>query len=135
MVELEDKYSHEIEQERMKFELLREEKCDMEMEYEENIKNLEELHAKQTQDLEASFQHKMMVEVSRYQKKAAERDKEHREWEEQHRQMLERHQRQVTGQVDECRAFVVQSMDKIMDMLEQRLNAENNPKASALGAA
>merc|ERR1719198_1451854 len=55
MAELEDKYSHEIEQERMKFELLREEKCEMEMEYEENIKNLEELHAKQTQDLEASF--------------------------------------------------------------------------------
>jgi hypothetical protein len=49
--------------------------------------------------------------------------------------LVERHQRQVTGQVDECRAFVVQSMDKIMDMLEQRLNAENNPKASALGAA
>jgi bacteriorhodopsin len=49
--------------------------------------------------------------------------------------LVERHQRQVTGQVDECRAFVVQSMDKIMDTLEQRLNAENNPKASALGAA
>merc|ERR1719169_404675 len=79
MVELEDKYGQEIEQERTKYELLREEKCDMEMEYEENIKNLEELHAKQTQDLEASFQHKMMVEVSRYQKKATERDKEHRE--------------------------------------------------------
>jgi hypothetical protein len=41
----------------------------------------------------------------------------------------------VSGQVDECREFVVQSMDKIMDMLEQRLNAENKPKVPAFGAA
>ena len=49
--------------------------------------------------------------------------------------LVERHQREVSGQVDECREFVVQSMDKIMDMLEQRLNAENKPKAPAFGAA
>merc|ERR1711881_303714 len=95
MAELEDKYGQEIEQERTKYELLREEKNDMEMEYEENIKNLEELHAKQTQDLEASFQHKMMIEVGRYQKLAAERDSEHQHWEKQHREILEQHNRQV----------------------------------------
>jgi bacteriorhodopsin len=49
--------------------------------------------------------------------------------------LVERNQREVSGQVDECREFVVQSMDKIMDMLEQRLNAENKPKAPAFGAA
>merc|ERR1712118_534384 len=70
-------------------------KRDMEMEYEENIKNLEELHAKQTQDLEASFQHKMMIEVGRYQKKAAEREREHQHWEQQHRELIEQHNRQV----------------------------------------
>merc|ERR1719163_740675 len=75
MAELEDKYGQEIEQERTKYELLREEKNDMEMEYEENIKNLEELHAKQTQDLEASFQRKMMESVKNYQNKAAERER------------------------------------------------------------
>ena len=31
--------------------------------YEENFKNVDELHAKQIQDLEANFQHKMMIEV------------------------------------------------------------------------
>lgn len=41
----------------------RQEKNDTEMEAEENIKSLVELHAKQTQDLESSFQHKMMIEV------------------------------------------------------------------------
>merc|ERR1712057_76835 len=64
MAELEDKYGQEIEQERTKYELLREEKNDMEMEYEETFKNVEEVHGKQTQDLEAGFQHKMMVEVA-----------------------------------------------------------------------
>merc|ERR1719486_988708 len=66
MAELEDKYGQEIEQERTKYELLREEKNEMEMEYEENIKNLEKSHAKQTAELEQSFQHKMMIEVQRY---------------------------------------------------------------------
>merc|ERR1719482_1245314 len=73
MAELEDKYGQEIDQERTKYELLREEKNEMEMEYEENIKNLEEMHAKQTQDLEGSFQRKMMESVKNYQNKAAER--------------------------------------------------------------
>ena len=44
MADLEDKYGQEIEQERTSSELLREEKNDMVMEYDENIKNPEELH-------------------------------------------------------------------------------------------
>merc|ERR1719456_200154 len=95
MSELEDKYTQEIEQERTKFELLREEKNDMEMEYEENFKNVDELHAKQIQDLEANFQHKMMIEVAKYQKLAAEREREHEEWQRQHKALLEAHQRKV----------------------------------------
>merc|ERR1711962_1681959 len=95
MAELEDKYGQEIEKERTQYELLREEKNDMEMEYEENMKKLEELHAKQTQDLEASFQHKMMIEVGRYQKSSAEREKEHAEWERQHTKLLKDHEDQV----------------------------------------
>merc|ERR1719160_1814930 len=73
MSELEDKYTQEIEQERTKFELLREEKNDMEMEYEENFKNVDELHAKQIQDLEANFQHKGLLEA--HQRKVAELQK------------------------------------------------------------
>eukprot|EP00971_Amphidinium_carterae_P306333 6087626-Amphidinium_carterae.1 len=82
MAELQEKYSEEIETERRKYEVLREEKSDMEVEYEEGIKTLEELHTKQTQvawtlpvtsslvakELEQSFQQKMQVEVQRYEK-------------------------------------------------------------------
>merc|ERR1719316_1588688 len=67
----------------------------MEMEYEENFKNVDELHAKQIQDLEANFQHKMMIEVAKYQKLAAEREREHEEWQKQHKGLLEAHQRKV----------------------------------------
>merc|ERR1719414_1864576 len=52
MVELEEKYTQEIDQERAKYELLREEKNDAEMEADENVKSLMEMHMKQTQDLE-----------------------------------------------------------------------------------
>merc|ERR1712060_156225 len=92
---LEEKYTQEIDQERTKYELLREEKNDAEMEAEENIKSLVELHAKQTQDLEGSFQHKMMKEVGRYQTLAGERESEHRFWEKQHRELMDTHNRQV----------------------------------------
>merc|ERR1719473_2434003 len=91
MAELEDKYGQEIEQERTKYELLREEKNEMEMEYEENIKTLEENHARQTQELEQSFQHKMMIEVQRYQKLAQDLERERSEWQSQHAQLIEQH--------------------------------------------
>eukprot|EP00929_Paragymnodinium_shiwhaense_P023265 TRINITY_DN1460_c0_g1_i1.p1 TRINITY_DN1460_c0_g1~~TRINITY_DN1460_c0_g1_i1.p1 ORF type:complete len:1300 (+),score=429.10 TRINITY_DN1460_c0_g1_i1:78-3977(+) len=84
MAELQEKYGEEIETERRKFEVLREEKAEMEMEYEDNIRNLEETHAKQTQELEQSFQQKMLVEVQRYQKLAHDLEREKQEWEAQH---------------------------------------------------
>jgi len=91
MAELQEKYSEEIETERRKYEVLREEKAEMEMEYEENIKNLEETHAKQTQELEQSFQQKMLVEVQRFQKLAQDLDREKQEWETQHGQLVHGH--------------------------------------------
>jgi len=129
MAELEDKYGQEIEQERTQYELLREEKNDMEMEYEENMKKLEELHAKQTQDLEASFQHKMMIEVGRYQKSSTEREKEHTEWERQHTKLLKDHEDQVN---EMNKHFENQHMDdgaqkaRILEekMLAQRVHKE-----------
>merc|ERR1719321_1666990 len=91
MAELEEKYSQEIEQERTKYELLQEEKNEMELEYIENMKDLEEAHAGQTQKLEASFQHKMSIEVQRYQKLSADLDRERQDWNAQHTALLEQH--------------------------------------------
>mmetsp|Transcript_127451 Transcript_127451/g.360642 ORF Transcript_127451/g.360642 Transcript_127451/m.360642 type:complete len:1250 (-) Transcript_127451:139-3888(-) len=91
MAELQEKYSEEIETERRRFEVLREEKTEMELEYEENIKNLEGTHAKQTQELEQSFQQKMLVEVQRYQKLAQDLEREKQEWESHHSSLVQEH--------------------------------------------
>jgi hypothetical protein len=42
--------------------------------------------------------------------------------------LLDSHQKNVNAQVDECREFVMHSMDKIMNVLEQRLGDANPPQ-------
>jgi hypothetical protein len=49
--------------------------------------------------------------------------------------LMQDHQKNVNGQVDECRDFVMQSMDKIMGVLEQRMMAENNIRTPAKATA
>merc|ERR1740129_1555952 len=114
----------ELEQERTKHELLREEKNDMEMEYEENIKSLQELHAKQTQELEASFQTKMMIEVGRYQKLFAERESVHRSWETKHRQLMEKHNQKVTEMQRDFEEKQAADKHRISLIIEEKLLAE-----------
>jgi hypothetical protein len=48
--------------------------------------------------------------------------------------LLQDHQKSVNVQVDECRTFVMQSMEKIMDVLEQRVLEVNNRTLQAPGA-
>jgi len=124
MAELEDKYGQEIEQERTKYELLREEKNDMEMEYEENIKTLEENHAKQTAELEQSFQHKMLIEVQRYRKLAQDLARERKEWNEQYQKRIEDHEKVIAS-------MKAQFEQKQRENLEerQRIKAEKELEA------
>jgi len=124
MVDLEEKYTAEIKQERAKYELLREENNDAKMEAEESTKGLVEAHAKQTQDLEGSFQGKMMVEVGLYQKLAAERDAEHKFWESEHRQLMEKHQRQVQELQREFEDKQAGDRQVIQRIMEEKLLAE-----------
>jgi bacteriorhodopsin len=48
--------------------------------------------------------------------------------------LMQDHQKNVNGQVDECRDFVMQSMDKIMGVLEQRLDNNNPRPAKAMAS-
>jgi len=118
MAELEEKYSQEIEQERTKYELLREEKNEMELEYIENMKDIEEAHHGQTQKLEASFQHKMSIEVQRYQKLSADLDRERQDWNAQHASLLEQHSKVLEARqqrFDEQRMRNNEERQKIME--------------------
>merc|ERR1712187_821871 len=132
MAELQEKYSEEIETERRKYEVLREEKAEMETEYEENIKNLEETHAKQTQELEHSFQQKMLVEVQRFQKLAADLDRDERD-------RIIKEKEQAFKQHHETLAQLEQDADReieeLKEMYEQKLAQEKDEKVRLRGQA
>ena len=52
--EVTEKYMQDLEQDKNKYELLREEKNDMEMEYEERLKQMDDKHQHELQELENS---------------------------------------------------------------------------------
>ena len=93
--EVTEKFTQELEQDKNKFELLREEKNDMEMEFEERIKQMEEKHQHELQEIEANYQQKIMNEVERYQQLVHERDPQQERWEEQQSLLVSTHERCV----------------------------------------
>ena len=68
-----EKFNQELDADKKTYELLLQAKNDMEMEYEEKIKQLEERHQQQLIALEAQYQQKIMTEVERYQQLISER--------------------------------------------------------------
>ncbi|KAF1781800.1 WD40-repeat-containing domain [Phytophthora cactorum] len=101
--DLTEKFTHEIELEKNKYELLREDKNDIEMEYEEKIKQLEEHHLQQMQETEAAFQQKIMKEVERYQEVLTQREAQSQHWksEQQHFEQRLNEDRQLRMQMEE----------------------------------
>ncbi|CAE7411425.1 CFAP57 [Symbiodinium natans] len=116
MAEMQEKYSEEIETERRKFEVLREEKAEAEMENEEHIKNLEEKHARDLQDQQESFDQKMIVEDQRYKKLEKDLEREKQEWETQHAALLAEHS-QVIDQMKQDAEKIQRSNRDTMDRI------------------
>jgi hypothetical protein len=94
------------------------------MESEESMKSLVELHAKQTQELEASFQHKMMIEVDRYQKLAAQRDEAHGSWQKEYTAMMDDHKRKVEQLQEEFQETQTKEKLAIERIKEEKFLAE-----------
>ncbi|CAJ1350252.1 unnamed protein product [Effrenium voratum] len=117
MAEMQEKYSEEIETERRKFEVLREEKAEMEMENEEHIKTLEESHARYLQGQQESFDQKMIVEDQRYKKLEADLEREKQEWEAQHSALLTEHAgviEQMKQDAEKIQRVNRETMDRII---------------------
>merc|ERR1711907_435410 len=74
--------------------------------------------------LEASFQHKMMIEVGRYQKLAAERDSVHKYWEDQHRDLVDKHARSVAEMKAEFESKQTEDKRAIQRIIEEKRLAE-----------
>eukprot|EP00753_Platysulcus_tardus_P007913 PLAT15528.6.p1 GENE.PLAT15528.6~~PLAT15528.6.p1 ORF type:complete len:1283 (+),score=804.90 PLAT15528.6:80-3928(+) len=121
--EVTEKFTQELEQDRNKFELLREEKNDMEMEYEEKIKQMEEKHQQLLQEIEASYQQKIMNEVEKYQQLSRERDLQSERYEQQRALLDESHARYIAEltedfeqKLDDDRQLRTQMADEIDEL-------------------
>merc|ERR1719440_2487302 len=76
-----EKFNQELDADKKTYELLLQAKNDMEMEYEEKIKQLEDRHQQQLVALEAQYQQKIMTEVERYQQLMGEKAAQNEKWE------------------------------------------------------
>jgi cilia- and flagella-associated protein 57 len=101
ITQLTDKFTAELDGEKQRYETLAAEKNDMEMEYEDRIKTMDERHAAATQQMEAQYQHKIMAEVERYQQLMEEKELLNERWDEQNSLLVESHERLVQELTDE----------------------------------
>jgi WD40 repeat protein len=84
-----------LEQQRTKFELLKEENEDCKMEYCEKIRQMGEKHEHDIQEIETKYQAQIMALVDAYQQLSRERDAQIERLEDQRRQLVEAHERYV----------------------------------------
>ncbi|KAF1329363.1 hypothetical protein FI667_g5923, partial [Globisporangium splendens] len=107
--DLTEKFTHEIELEKNKYELLREDKNDIEMKYEEKIKQMEEKHLQHMQEIEAEYQHRIMKEVEKYQEGLQQREAQSLHWKNEQARLVDTHEKYVTD---------------VTEDFEQRLNED-----------
>ena len=96
MKKLTERYSTELEQEKQQYELLQEEKMDLEREFSESIAALEVSHRSEKQKREGLYQEKIMEEVERYQEKENQCQKALEDHRQRKQDLIEAHERNVT---------------------------------------
>ena len=112
--ELTDKYTAEADDARAKYDLLSNEKSDMEMDYEERLKASEEKHQEQMQQFEQQYQEKIMAEVERYQALQQEKELMNERWDEQNSLLVESHE-QVVQQMTEEYESKIQALAEALE--------------------
>jgi len=157
--ELTEKFTQELEQDKNRYELLREEKNDLEMEYAEKIKHVEDRHQERLQEMESTYQGKIMTEVERYQQLCHERDQQRTQWDKQQNMLVESHEnyiheisfdyeqqlhedRELKGQIlsevddlkrefDETMRQLEGDIDKEIDLLKSKYESKLNAEREA----
>jgi len=89
--EITQEYNGKLEEQRKRYETLREEKNDADMEYGDKLKVLEEEHQQRLQQLESAFQAKILDEVERYQALCKERDEQKLQWKKEEEALSQKH--------------------------------------------
>ncbi|KAE8915407.1 Cilia- and flagella-associated protein 57 [Phytophthora fragariae] len=118
--DLTEKFTHEIELEKNKYELLREDKNDIEMEYEEKIKQLEEHHLQQMQETEAAYQQKIMKEVERYQEVLTQREAQCLHWKSEQQRLVTTHDKYVADVTEDFEQRLNEDRQLRMQMEEEK---------------
>ncbi|GMF25400.1 unnamed protein product [Phytophthora lilii] len=118
--DLTEKFTHEIELEKNKYELLREDKNDIEMEYEEKIKQLEEHHLQQMQETEAAYQQKIMKEVERYQEVLTQREAQCQHWKSEQQRLVTTHDKYVADVTEDFEQRLNEDRQLRMQMEEEK---------------
>ncbi|RHY57558.1 hypothetical protein DYB34_009382 [Aphanomyces astaci] len=118
--ELTEKFTHEIEQEKNKYEVLREDKNDIEMEYEERVKQIEEKHQQQMQEIEADYQQKIMKEVEKYQDVLHQRELQRSRWQQEQHALVSTHERYVAEVTEDFEQRLDEDRQLRMQMEDER---------------
>merc|ERR1712228_753060 len=90
-----DKFNRELSQQKLKYQVLKDEQQDMEMEYEEKIKLREDQHCKQVQELESFYQSQLMSEIEKYHELDIQLNDKQNEWEQQTLSKKDSHQTSI----------------------------------------
>ena len=115
-----DKFNRELKQEKMKYEVLKDEQQDMEMEYEEKIKLKEDQHCKQVQQLESFYQSQLMQEIEKYSELDDLLEGKQNGWEQETMQKQELHERSLMDLRDEFQGSLNLELGR-----KDKLNLEN----------
>ncbi|PFH36656.1 WD domain, G-beta repeat-containing protein [Besnoitia besnoiti] len=120
LLQLEERYNHELELERNKYDLLREEKQEQEQEFIEQERAREEKHAARIQQMETNFQNKMTIEVARYHRALSERERDNAEWETRLKQVTDEFSAKFTQMTTDFEASKKASRDELATLQQQK---------------
>jgi len=122
--EVTEKFKQDLEAERNKYELLKEEKHDLGIEYEERLRQVQDVHLNELEELENNYQSAIMNEVDEYQKLIIERNTQSDSWDDLRNTLIQTHQRRV----NEMKEDFEQRLEEDRQLKEQ-LDAEKAESA------
>lgn len=110
----------------------------MEIESQEQTKQIDESHLAHVKELETSFQTKMAIEVARFQKLQEDLEREREEWSKQYKIVDERHSHETEskrGQFEITRAENEEERNRIMVEKETEFRSTNKISKGSLERA
>ncbi|KAF4662030.1 WD repeat domain 65 [Perkinsus olseni] len=140
---LQGKFEKSLQEQRDKYEMLREEKDDVQGEYERKIRDLLETQKSELQEQEIAYQEKIVAQVTKCQQLAQQRHEDRRQWKQMHQSLLDMHENKVAElrqqyqeqeardrlhkqRVDDEKALAIKVHSETVQQLEQDAVGELN---------